>query len=248
MIALQAIALPLGYGRASRAKEYTDLLNGFRLGGGEGISSRSGHTSPPSMLTLYLVRHAQSVANISDRVGGGQLDVPLTTVGEEQARQLGAYLHEQNVRFDSVYVSPAQRAKATARLAGFAEQNIEERITEIDRGTWTGQPYKDHYTSEVLARLKQDPLYSWTFAPPGGESSLQCEQRALPWLRELESGRGAVLAISHKVTIGVLLRYVMKADPRAIFRYPLENTSVSILAFNGEWKVTQIGVKPTYRV
>ncbi len=199
------------------------------------------------MFTLYLVRHAQSVANISDRVGGGQLDVPLTAAGEEQARRLGAYLHAQNARFDSVYVSPTERARMTARLAGFATPTIEERITEIDRGTWTGQPYKDHYTPEVLTRLRQDPLYSWTFAPPGGESSQQCEQRVRPWLQELAARRGTALAISHKVTIGVLLRYVTNADPRAIFRYPLENTSVSILAFNGTWKVTQVGVKPASR-
>lgn len=65
------------------------------------------------LCVIYLVRHGQSVANSKDIVAG-QIDVPLTELGKEQAAEAGKKL--KSVKFDAAYSSDLQRAAHTAAI------------------------------------------------------------------------------------------------------------------------------------
>lgn len=65
------------------------------------------------MSRLILVRHAQA------SFGSADYD-QLSTVGEEQARQLGAHWAAQEMEFDLVFVGPRRRHQRTAKLVGAA--------------------------------------------------------------------------------------------------------------------------------
>ena len=69
----------------------------------------------PGRYPLLLVRHGQTDWARDGR-HTGRTDVPLNAVGEEQARALRALLAPWDVR--AVRVSPLQRARRTAELAG----------------------------------------------------------------------------------------------------------------------------------
>jgi len=65
------------------------------------------------MKNLYLIRHAQKnqEENILD-----DFDMPLTSLGEKQANNLGKNINELSLKPDLFISSPALRAKSTALL------------------------------------------------------------------------------------------------------------------------------------
>ena len=69
------------------------------------------------MKTIYLIRHAQSVANAGDNtdiVTYANADIPITELGQQQAEQLAIWLikHVENVK--EIFVSPYLRTQQTA--------------------------------------------------------------------------------------------------------------------------------------
>lgn len=70
-------------------------------------------TSPVFELTL--LRHAESVGNLEDRIQG-QSDYPLTEFGKIQATQLAERWIREKREFDHVISSPLSRAKETAQI------------------------------------------------------------------------------------------------------------------------------------
>ena len=73
-------------------------------------------------VTLYLVRHGQTIFNKTGRVQGWQ-DSPLTEEGRKVAVYCGRGL--RNVAFDAAYSSDLMRASVTAQI--ILDQN--EQVT-----------------------------------------------------------------------------------------------------------------------
>ncbi len=66
---------------------------------------------------FWLIRHGETEWNANRRLQGW-LDIPLSAVGLEQARQLGTYLQSLDApQFAAVHSSDLSRAAETARLA-----------------------------------------------------------------------------------------------------------------------------------
>ncbi len=114
---------------------------------------------------LVILRHGQTAHNVKSLMTG-QLDVPLTKEGEEQAREAGILL--KGVRIDKVYSSTLSRAFNTAALAlksAGKDLPVEKRaeIIEGNTGDFTGRNHKTD--PEILAhgRIYDQPM-------PNGES------------------------------------------------------------------------------
>lgn len=67
------------------------------------------------MVTLVMVRHGQSQANL-DNVFTGWSDSPLTSKGIEQGKHVGDQLKKLNINFDDVYTSYMKRSIITANI------------------------------------------------------------------------------------------------------------------------------------
>src|SRR5688572_16645043 len=65
------------------------------------------------MAKLVLVRHGQSQWNLENRFTGW-VDVPLTPLGQQEARRAGEKL--KGLKFDKAYTSVLKRAQETLRL------------------------------------------------------------------------------------------------------------------------------------
>jgi serine/threonine-protein phosphatase PGAM5 len=70
-------------------------------------------SQPGGVRTLYLIRHG---AYVADRNADPQLGPGLTPLGIAQARLVAARLNGSGVSFDSMRVSPLQRARDTAAV------------------------------------------------------------------------------------------------------------------------------------
>ena len=87
---------------------------------------------------VYLIRHAQSLGNLSGRFQG-RIDTPLTPLGLAQAKALGRRF--SGVELQAVYASPLERARQTAEAVA-AHHGLPVRIlpglTEMYGGTVEG--------------------------------------------------------------------------------------------------------------
>ena len=146
----------------------------------------------PAPGELCLVRHGETEWSRSGRHTSVS-DIPLTAMGERQARALGALL--KDVCPALVLTSPRERARRTAELAGLAEVCPVE--TEPDLAEWAYGEYEGITTPEI--REGRPDWTIWTGDPPGGETAEQVRTRADRVLDRIRAAlaEGPVVAIGH---------------------------------------------------
>ncbi|MGI8561922.1 MAG: histidine phosphatase family protein [Luteimonas sp.] len=151
-------------------------------------------------MKILLARHGETPWNAEGRYQG-QEDIPLSPVGEAQARALGTRLRD--VRIDRAISSPLARAFRTAELAlgdpRSAMLGVEKGLMEIAHGSWEGK-----LAGEIQAG---DPerFQAWRDAPdtvtmPGGESLHDVLNRAWTALTGIGQDAGndeTLLIVAH---------------------------------------------------
>jgi broad specificity phosphatase PhoE len=148
---------------------------------------------------LYFVRHGQSEANAA-HVRAGQMNVPLTAQGREQARQAGVELRKADISY--IVSSDLDRAKETAEIIayeiGYEPSDIvsDERLREIHVGGLTGAA--DDGFGQYLAYLTTHA------GEPQLETPADVATRLKEVLSELTDRDGTVLLVSHAGTGRVL--------------------------------------------
>lgn len=160
-------------------------------------------------MTLWLVRHGQTVFNAEGRIQGGG-DSPLTDLGREQAARMGRLIGrltgDQPERM--VWSSPQGRAMHTARIireaAGIdGPLRIEPRLREITLGSWDGLTFDEVEAHSPGARDGAS-RYDWYFRSPDGETHAEIQARLVGWLDEMAAGSGCRIVVSHGLTGRVL--------------------------------------------
>ncbi|HZV77327.1 MAG TPA: histidine phosphatase family protein [Candidatus Babeliales bacterium] len=154
------------------------------------------------MAEIVLCRHAATEHNLTKRFIS-TTDLPLSAQGRKQCERLREALRA--FAFERCLVSPMQRCLQTRELAApDLPFEIEPTLRETDFGSWEGQTpdWLEHYVPQLLARRRSDPV---RFRPPGGESIEDAAARLRPLVPRLRGG-GAVLVVSHRVTLGILER------------------------------------------
>jgi len=163
-------------------------------------------------MRILLARHGETPWNAEGRYQGRE-DIPLSTVGGQQAKALGERL--AGVSIDRAVASPLGRALTTAKLAlGTARAGMlttDAGLMEIAHGEWEGL-----LASEIAAR---DPevLRQWREAPervqmPGGESLGEVFARVWPaFTRACEEtpADGTLLVVAHDAVNRVILCHIL---------------------------------------
>lgn len=181
---------------------------------------------------LWIVRHGQSAGNVAHEaavsaglgmidIPGRDVDVPLSPLGDEQARALGHWFAAlpAGERPDVVLTSPYLRARQTARSiceAGGVQDEarqaiVDERLRErefgiLDRLTSTG--IRDRHPELAEHRTLLGKFY---FRPPGGESWADVILRLRSALDtiSLHHADRRVLIVCHQVVV-LCLRYILE--------------------------------------
>ena len=180
---------------------------------------------------LWIIRHGQSAGNVArdaahdagfDRIAisGRDVDVPLSTLGEQQATALGHWfsLGGPDERPDVLISSPYRRALQTARLfrdAGGADPReavcMDERLREKEFGVLDG------LTSQGIGNVFPDQadfrriLGKFYHRPPGGESwcDVILRLRSLLDTVSLHYAERRVMIFAHQVVV-LCLRYIIE--------------------------------------
>ena len=164
---------------------------------------------------VLLVRHGATTLSAEDRFAGST-DVDLSDEGRAQAGWLAERLAAEPL--SAVYASPMKRTLETARIVARPHDlvpRLADGLREIDHGRWEGlrRSEVEHAFTEEYAAWEADPF---TFAPEGGEAGLNVLARALPVIREIvvQHADEAVLVVSHKATIRLLISSLLGFDAR----------------------------------
>src|SRR5262249_7125038 len=187
---------------------------------------------PAAFIRLFLVRHAEALANPDLRYLGSR-DDPLTARGQWQARQLAHAFAP--LALAAVYTSPLTRAVATA--APIAEAHglsliPDPPLVAAAMGTWGGLR-----RAENLARRADDAARPHpggadpTCAPPSGESLAAVQARVSACVRDLAARHAgaAVVLVSHVGPIKALLCTALDVPLTTGQRLFLDNATVSVM-------------------
>ena len=183
-------------------------------------------------MKILLARHGETRWNAEGRYQG-QIDIPLSPVGEQQARLLGERLRD--VHISRAVASPLLRAKLTAELAlqdlRAGNLLLDPDLQEIAHGEWEGL-----LASEIRER---DPelLGAWREAPetvqmPGGESLQQVLDRAWPALVRAMEGLGdddTLLIVAHDAVNRVLLCRILGLPLSRLWSFRQAPTTINLL-------------------
>jgi probable phosphomutase (TIGR03848 family) len=186
--------------------------------------------------TLILLRHAQSTANGSGVLAGRSPGVQLAEAGQAQAAKLVARL--AGVELAAVVSSPLLRCQQTiAPLTGERgiEPVIEDDLSEVDYGEWTGKAIKDLLKEPLWTVVQQHPSAA---VFPGGEGLASVQARAVAAVRRhdaritAEHGDEAVwLACSHGDVIKAVLADALGTHLDSFQRIVADPCSVSVVRY-----------------
>ena len=183
-------------------------------------------------MKILLARHGETRWNAEGRYQG-QMDIPLSEVGEGQARLLGERM--KDVAIARAIASPLARARRTAELAlgeaRVAQLGLDIDLQEIAHGEWEGL-----LASEIRER---DPerLRAWREAPesvqmPGGESLQQVLDRAWPALESAAEGLSAddtLLVVAHDAVNRVILCRILGLPLARLWSFRQAPTTINLL-------------------
>ncbi len=133
-------------------------------------------------MTVILLRHGRSASNTAGVLAGRSEGVDLDDKGREQAAGLIDRIGELPIR--AVVCSPMLRCRRTVEPLAEAlclEPLIDDRLSEVDYGDWTGRKIGE-LAKEPLWRVVQAHPSAAVF--PGGEGLAQVQARAVAAVRE----------------------------------------------------------------
>ncbi len=172
---------------------------------------------------LVLLRHGETAWSAAHK-HTGRTDVPLTELGERQARAARPLLDGLRLRDPLTLTSPRHRALRTAELAGLAGARPDDDLVEWDYGEYEGLT-----TPEI-----QRTAPGWTVFTgevPGGETLAEVSARAdrvldsvIPALAERD-----VILVGHGHFSRVLIARWNEFDAREGRRFFLSTAGVSVL-------------------
>lgn len=182
-------------------------------------------------MRILLARHGETPWNAEGRYQG-QEDIPLSPVGEGQARALGERLRE--VAITRAVASPLRRARHTAELALGQRDlplTLDPGLMEIAHGTWEG------LLASEIREADPERLRLWREAPhevlmPEGESLQHVLDRAWPAFARATEGLGdddTLLVVAHDAVNRVLLCRILGIPLAQLWGFRQAPTTINLL-------------------
>jgi|SRR3989344_3678888 len=184
------------------------------------------------MARIFLVRHAESVANTRGIFQGQTYDTDLSPLGRRQAAALAHRFAGE--RFDAVYTSPLKRTRQTALPLGAAID--EPALLETNHGAWESR-------SKTAIQSRWPDLYAQWLSHPGtvefpkGELFSATRDRVVTWFDRLSTTDQTIVAVTHSNVIMALLTHVFDKPLDAMWQYAMQPTAVTLIESHSPAKI-----------
>ncbi|KUI33387.1 phosphoglycerate mutase [Mycobacterium sp. IS-1496] len=187
-------------------------------------------------MTVILLRHGRSTSNTAHTLAGRSEGVDLDERGAEQARDVVGRIGELPVR--AIVRSPLLRCRRTVEPLAAAlglEPVVDDRLSEVDYGAWTGRKIGDLVKEPLWAVVQQQPSAA---VFPDGEGLAQVQARAVAAVREHDrrlaeehGGDTLWVACSHGDVIKAVLADALGTHLDSFQRITADPASMSVIRY-----------------
>ncbi len=187
-------------------------------------------------MTVLLLRHGRSTSNTAHTLAGRSPGVDLDDRGREQARALVERLGSLPMR--AIVRSPLLRCERTVEPLAEAlglDPVVDERISEVDYGSWTGRKLGELVKEPLWSVIQQQPSAA---VFPDGEGLAGVQARAVAAVREHDrrlaaehSGDVLWVACTHGDVIKAVLADALGSHLDSFQRINADPASVSVIRY-----------------
>ncbi|MDE1725211.1 MAG: histidine phosphatase family protein [Thaumarchaeota archaeon] len=183
------------------------------------------------MPLILFLRHGQAKNNVERILAGRSKGFPLTDVGVQQAENIGNFLRPFNI--SKIYSSPIERAEQTAKIVANKvglDCIIDQRLTEIDMGSFSGMHYDEMFAKHGNVFLKfyqGHPIVETN----GIETFENVKKRVLDAVSQYSQKHGneTILFVTHMDPIKSMISTILQPKPELLYEMIIRNASLTIL-------------------
>ena len=183
------------------------------------------------MPLVIFLRHGQAKNNVERILAGRAKGFPLTDLGIQQAEQIGNFLKSFNI--SKIYCSPIERAEHTAKIVANKiglDCTIDERLTEIEMGKFSGMHYDTMFEKHGNVFLKfyqSHPVVEQN----GIETFASVKNRVLDMVSHCtkKHDNETVLLVTHMDPIKSMISNILQPRPESLYEMIIRNASLTIL-------------------
>lgn len=188
-------------------------------------------------MTVILLRHGRSTANTSGVLAGRSGGVDLDDTGRSQADAVVERLADV-AEVVGIVRSPLQRCEQTVEPLARArdiEPIVDDRLVEVDYGSWTGRKITDLVGEDLWKTVQQQPSAA---VFPDGEGLADVQARAVRAIRELDARlagadrSGVWVACTHGDVIKAIVADAMGVHLDSFQRIVVEPSSMSVIRYS----------------
>jgi probable phosphomutase (TIGR03848 family) len=187
-------------------------------------------------MTVILLRHGRSTSNTAHTLAGRTDGIDLDDKGREQAQGLVDRIGSLPIR--AIVRSPLLRCRRTVEPLATAlglDPVVDERISEVDYGAWTGRKIGDLVKEPLWAVVQAQPSAA---VFPGGEGLAQVQARAVTAVREHDrrladehGGDALWLACAHGDVIKAVVADALGIHLDSFQRITVDTASMSVIRY-----------------
>jgi len=181
------------------------------------------------MPIVYLLRHAQSSANVSGTLAGQDNSVELSKYGFNQAENLVNTI--AMIKPTKIFSSPLLRCIQTIDPYIQSRRKVkiltDSDLIEMDYGQWSGRKLSALQREKSWKKVQKNPAH---FTFPKGESFKNLNARVRKFQEKLYGEKGPILVVSHGDVIKMFLASVAGLDLNSFQKFVIEPGSVSAIS------------------
>lgn len=198
------------------------------------------------MSLLVIIRHGQSQWNLENRFTG-EVDVPLTEAGINEAHQAGEKL--KNILFSHAFTSVLVRAQQTLKI--ILEETGQTQVPVTENAALNERNYGELQglnKAETAKKFGDEQIAIWRRSydvqPPGGESLKDTAARVIPYYQhEIEplliAGEN-VLVVAHGNSLRALMMYLENIDAAHIADVNIPTGVPRVYTFSSHLKLVDV--------
>lgn len=183
------------------------------------------------MSLIIFLRHAQAKNNVERVLAGRSKGIPLTEFGVQQAEKIAHFLGP--LKISAIYSSPIERAVHTAEIVSDKlnlHYEIDDRLTEIDMGIFSGMYYEEMFArhGNIFLKFYQDnPLIEKN----GVETFSNVKKRVLDMVNYCSQKHDSenILLVTHMDPIKAMISTVLQLKPESLYELVIRNASLTIV-------------------
>jgi broad specificity phosphatase PhoE len=172
----------------------------------------------------------------------GWTDYPLSPLGKEQAKHIGAAL--SSIRFDRVISSDLSRAAETADIVAASqppparEVERDPELREINMGEWDGKAVAE-IKENYVDIFRERGLDLANVAAPGGETFVRLRERGMKAFERITrsseasspEGLSKILLVAHGAFMWSIISGIFGIELGDIFRFGLDHCAIHLLEY-----------------